>query len=120
MTTSSSNDYSLQPTNPNAAKLIYFSYLASIVLGITSFVGFYFCFTFKKEESGWLQSHYEYQFRTFIIAFGAGVLGSILAGIYVGYLILLAALVWYVLRCVKGLQALAKGEAIADPKTFLF
>ena len=49
-----------------------------------------------------------------------GFIGALLTQVLVGWLVLLFTLVWLVVRCVKGLQALDQEEAISDPTDWLF
>lgn len=83
----------------------------------------------------WVRSHYQYMLRTLWIGLVYGVLAAVplfgLIGVYLsttviwyfcsatGILLSLAAVTWYIVRCVKGLIHLSRNEAIRYPKTWL-
>jgi len=48
------------------------------------------------------------------------VIGIVLMAVLVGAFILLATLIWYIVRCVKGMQALSAGQPIENPGSWLF
>ena len=101
-------------------KLIYILYLVSIVVGITSIIGVIMAYINKDGVPDWLKSHYQFQIRTFWIGLLYGLIGMVLLTVVVGILVLLFVLVWYIVRCVKGMNALDEGQAIANPKSWLF
>ena len=88
------------------AKIIYILYLASILVGITSIVGLVMAYINRDDGPDWLRSHYRYQIRTFWIGFLYGVISGILCLVFIGFLLLLVLLVWFIVRCVKGLKYL--------------
>jgi uncharacterized membrane protein len=47
-------------------------------------------------------------------------IGALTTAILIGLVILLLTLVWFIIRCIKGLQALDKKEAHPDPTTWMF
>jgi len=52
---------------------------------------------------------------------GSGhVIGAVLTVVLIGILILLAALIWYIVRSIKGMQALSAGQPIENPGSWLF
>ena len=101
-------------------KLIYILYLVSIVVGITSIIGVIMAYINKDGVPDWLKSHYQFQIRTFWIGLLYGLIGMVLLTVVVGILVLLFVLIWYIVRCVKGMNALDEGQAIANPKSWLF
>lgn len=103
-----------------SAKLVYILYLASVVFGITAIVGVVMAYINKSEAPQWLQSHYRFQIRTFWIGLLYGFVGMLLMIVLIGWLILLFTLVWWIIRCVKGLQALDKKAAHANPTGWMF
>lgn len=101
-------------------KLVYILYLVSIVVGLTSIIGVIMAYVNKDTVPDWLKSHYQFQIRTFWIGLLYGLIGLVLITVIIGFLVLLFVLVWYIIRCVKGMNALEEGQAIADPKSWLF
>lgn len=99
-------------------QLIYVLYLVSLVVGVTSIVGIIFAYVCRGRAEGWVESHYIYQIRTFWIGLLYGLISSLLAVIGIGFILFFAVAVWLVVRCVKGLQATARREPIANPATW--
>ena len=102
------------------AKIIYILYLVSLVLGITGLVGLIMAYVNKGDAPDWLKSHYQWQIRTFWMGLLYTVIGLITTGIMIGFLILLLNLVWFIIRCVKGLSALEKKQPLPQPTSWLF
>lgn len=99
-------------------KIMYILNLVGIVIGFTPIIAVVWAYMSKDEGPEWLQSHYEFIIRTFWITLVASIVGVILCVILIGILLLLALAVWMIIRNIKGIQAIDKEEAIADPKTF--
>lgn len=114
-----SNEVQQSQQNPGAnAQIVYYLYLASILLGFTSIVGVVMAYLGKEKAPDWVQTHYQYQIRTFWISFGVGILGIILSAVVIGLFILLALFIWFIIRCVKGLMLANDQEAHPDPTTW--
>ncbi|MEM1105009.1 MAG: DUF4870 domain-containing protein [Pseudomonadota bacterium] len=111
---------SVDPNTQGNANLIYILYLVSIIVGITGLVGVIMAYIGKDGASDVLVSHYNNQINIFWKMLLFGVIGIILTVVVIGVLILLAALIWYIIRCVKGMQALSRGEAITNPGSWGF
>ena len=95
-------------------------YLASIILGITGLIAVIMAYVNRKDAPEWVQTHYQFQIRTFWIGLLYAVIGGILSVVGIGLLILLFYLVWLIVRCVKGLKALDKNEPIENPTSWMF
>lgn len=104
----------------STAKIIYILYLVGIVVGITGIVGVVMAYINKDEAPDWLKSHYQFQIRTFWIGLLYLVVGSILSAVIIGIFILLFWLVWLIIRSVKGMTALDRGEAHPNPTGWMF
>jgi uncharacterized membrane protein len=113
-------DVSIEGGNPGNANLIYILYLVSIVVGITSIVGVIMAYIGRGEAGPVVQSHYNNQIGIFWKALLFSVIGVITMMFIVGFFILLATLVWYVMRVVTGMQSLSKGQAVANPGSWGF
>ncbi|WP_299194872.1 DUF4870 domain-containing protein [uncultured Amphritea sp.] len=100
------------------AKLIYILYLASLVFGITGLVGLIMAYINKDDASDWLKTHYQWQIRTFWMGLLYTVIGLITTSILIGFLILLLNLIWFIIRCVKGLSALEKQQPLPQPTSW--
>lgn len=109
-----------QDGSPGNAKIVYILYLIGLIVGITSIVGVVMAYIYKGDAPEWLKDHYRWQIRTFWIGVLYSLIGMVTAMILVGYLILLFVLVWYIVRCVKGLQCLDKGKPLPNSGSWMF
>ncbi|WP_010324734.1 DUF4870 family protein [Marinobacterium stanieri] len=104
----------------NNAKIVYILYLVALVSGITAIIGVVMAYIYKNDAADWVQDHYRWQIRTFWIGLLFSFIGSLLLFIGIGFIILLLLAVWMIIRCIKGLQALDKGQPLADSGSWLF
>lgn len=102
------------------ANLIYILHLLSLLFGITSLIGVIMAYVNKGSAPDWVQSHYRFQIRTFWIALLAAVIGALTTPFIVGIPILLFVLVWWILRCVKGMRYIAEGRGHPEPASWMF
>lgn len=108
------------PSSEGTAKVVYILYLVGIIFGLTGIIGVVMAYINKREAPDWLQTHYQFQIRTFWIGLLYVLIGMILSIILIGYLVLLFWVVWLVIRCVKGMKTLDQKEAHPDPAGWLF
>ncbi len=122
-----------QPVSTTMASVIYVLYLVSIVFNFLSIVGVIIAYVSFKRDGSWLDSHYSFQISTFwiglvysIVAFvlfysgyGSGTDVAIVP-LGIGVLVGLFILIWLIVRCVSGLSALNRQEAIANPDRWGF
>ncbi|MEO1491899.1 MAG: hypothetical protein AAFV19_07075 [Pseudomonadota bacterium] len=106
----------------NAVQIIWILYLASIVIGLAGIVGVIWAYVARGEttEADWEHSHFTFQIRTFWIGMLFIFIGIVLAFVLIGFLVLLAVLIWLVVRSVKGLQAHGNQAPIPNPQTWLW
>ena len=109
-----------KPATDGTAKIVYILYLVGIVFGITGIIGVVMAYINKKEAPEWLQSHYQFQIRTFWIGALYLIIGFIFTLLLIGYLVLLFWLVWLVIRCIKGLKLLDQKQAHPNPTGWMF
>lgn len=115
MLTSSAN-----PADASTAKLIYILYLIAIVVGITSLIGLIMAYVKRDDAPGWVQSHYQFQIRTFWIGLLYSFIGVLTSVIIIGWFILLFVLVWLIVRCIKGMGWAERGEPVRNVQTWMF
>jgi uncharacterized membrane protein len=108
------------PAEGDTAKLIYILYLASLIVGITAIVGVIMAYVNRGEAPAWVEAHYRFQIRTFWIGLLYGFISFITAFILIGFLFALFTLVWWIVRCAKGLQRQSRGEPYDNPATWLW
>lgn len=108
------------PAEGDTAKLIYILYLASLIVGITAIVGVIMAYVNRGDTPEWVQTHYRFQIRTFWIGVLYGLISLITMFIVIGFLLALFTLVWWIVRCAKGLQRQSRGEPYDNPATWLW
>lgn len=100
--------------------IVYALYLASLVAGITAIIGLIIAYVNSSDPDERLRTHYRFQIRTFWIGLMYMIGGTITIPIMIGWLILIWAVFWFIIRCVKGMVALNEGRAHPDPGSWLF
>lgn len=109
-----------EKSSANMAQIVYILYLASLVLGITQLIGVIIAYLNKSDSPAWVASHYRYQIRTFWIGILYGLIGAVTMYIMVGMVILFLALIWFIIRAVKGLKYLGRKQAMPNPASWLW
>lgn len=100
------------------ATLIYVLYLAGLIIGITPLIGLVMAYIYRDGAPHWLRTHYHYQIRTFWIGLLYIVIGAVTIWIFIGFFILAFWVVWYIVRCIKGLKLVGDGFAHPNPTTW--
>lgn len=101
------------------AKINYFLMLVSLFAGgVTALIAIIIAYVYRSDSPEWLQSHFDFQIRTFWIGLLYVSVGVITAFIGVGVIILIGATIWLIVRCVKGIKALDQQLPHPDPKTW--
>ena len=99
---------------------VYVLYLLGYITGITAIIGVVIAYIQADSANAPVKSHYTFQIRTFVIGLIYFLVGLLLLYLAVGALIILWALVWSLVRNVKGLLALNRNDPIANPKSWMF
>lgn len=99
--------------------IIYALYLANFVVPFTALVGVIMAYI-NKGDGNFLDSHYQFQIRTFWIGLLYAFIGAVLTLIVIGWLILFFYLIWLIVRCVKGFKYLNKQQPMPDPTSWMF
>ncbi|MEO0815996.1 MAG: DUF4870 domain-containing protein [Pseudomonadota bacterium] len=117
---SDQSQISVDPNTQGNANLIYILYLLSIAVGLTALVGVIMAYIGKDGASPTLTSHYDNQINIFWKGLLYSLIGLVLTFVIIGIVVLLATLIWYIVRCVKGMQALSRGEPVPNPGSWGF
>jgi uncharacterized membrane protein len=107
---------SINPEDPGAVTLIYILYLVGLVIGLSTLIGVVIAYINKDNAPEWLKSHYIHQIHTFWKWLLFIVVGALTAVFAIGVVILLGAYVWMVIRCVKGLTMVSRGQPHPEPR----
>jgi uncharacterized membrane protein len=106
-------DETIQKTK-NVALVVYVLYALSFLWGVTAIAGVIIAYIKRDDVRGtWLESHFDWQIRTFWWGLAWTVAGIVLALVGVGFLILLAVWIWAVYRVVKGWLRLNDGREVS-------
>lgn len=108
----------LEPGESNV-RVTYYLYIAGLVFGITWVIGLVIAYINRGKAGAAMDTHYTYLIRTFWIGLLYCIGSAVLTVIVVGFIGLIATLVWFIMRMVAGLQALGRGEPVARPETWL-
>lgn len=108
------------PDEGSDANIVYILYLVSLLVGITSIVGVIMAYVNRADAPEWVQTHYRFQIRTFWIGLLYGFIGVITCIIIVGIFWLMFVVVWWIVRCVKGMQAISLGLPYERPASWLW
>lgn len=117
---------STTPAPPAAArgdtvpKIVYVLYLASLINGVTAIVGVILAYVNAANAPEPIRSHYRFQIRTFWIGVLYGFVSFLLMFVLIGFLTGAFTVVWLIVRAVKGLQRLDRGEPYPNADTWLW
>ena len=113
-----------EPVNSNATSsmplVVYILYLVGLIIPLTPIIGLIMAYVLKGDSPDWQLTHYRFQIRTFWIGLLFGVINIILIFILIGYLTSILLLIWWVVRCVKGIMHHSKNEPVANPTSWMF
>jgi uncharacterized membrane protein len=101
------------------AMSVYVLYGIGYFTGISALIGVVIAHVKVEDADPVLQSHYQFQIRTFWIGFLYITVGLVLSLVLIGIPILIWWFVWS-LRIVKGIIAANESRPIANPTSWLF
>lgn len=106
-------------TDRTFALICYILQILSVVTGLTAIVAVILAYVRMAEAPDWLKNHYTYQIRTFWYGLAGVVIGVLTVWVLgLGFLIMLATAIWFILRAVVGLVRLTEGRTHTDPTGF--
>jgi len=108
----------LDPGQTNV-QVIYILYFAGLVIGISGIVGIILAYMNRGKAGGFVESHYTWLIRTFWIGLLYALISFMLMLVFIGFILMFAVAVWFIVRCIMGLQALGRGEPINNPQSWL-
>jgi uncharacterized membrane protein len=108
----------LEPGATNV-QVIYILYLAGLVIGVSGLVGIVLAYVNRGKAGGFVETHYIWLIRTFWIGLLYALVSAVLMLLAIGFVLMFAVAVWFIVRCIVGLQALGRGEPIRNPESWL-
>jgi len=111
-----------QPVVPDKtlALSVYILYFAAYFVGITAIVGVIIAHVQKGSGDPVMESHYDFQIRTFWIGVLYIIVGGILMFVLVGFLVWAWWFIWSLIRSIKGVLLLNENRPIPNPYSWLF
>ena len=119
-TSQTDNGKPLFVSNYGLSLAVYILYLLAFITGLSSVIGVIIAYLQSGRGDPVIQSHTDFQIRTFWIGLIFGFVGMLTIHMGIGFAILLWWVIWTLVRCVKGMLALNAGEPIGDPQSLLF
>jgi uncharacterized membrane protein len=107
-------------SNTSMALIIYILYFVAYFVGITAIVGVIMAHVQKGSGNAMLESHYDFQIRTFWIGLLYVIVGFVLMLVLIGWLVWAWWFIWSLIRNIKGILALNENRPIANPHSWLF
>ena len=93
--------------------ITYILYLVGFLVGVTGLIAVIMNYVKRDEMRGtWLESHVNWQIKTFWWCLFGYIVGAILTIVLIGYLILFLVLVWQIYRLVVGINALTDNREV--------
>ena len=111
---------SRDPAQGRTATIIYVLYLIGLVIAVTHLIGVVVAYVYRNDGPDWVRTHYRFQIRTFWIGCLYAAIGFLTLHILIGGPILFLTLVWFIVRCVKGLRLLGRGDAYDNVASWLW
>jgi uncharacterized membrane protein len=111
------------PTGTDAAtqslksitRIVYILQLSSLLIGVTFIAAVIVNYVKRKDVEGtYLESHFQWQIRTFWWCLLWACVGLATAVIVVGFFVLMASMVWMLYRAIKGLLNLEENRQMAN------
>ncbi len=104
------------------AQLVYILYATAVLVGVTGIAGVIVAYINRDDAAGtWLESHYRWQIGTFWIWLLFTVIGIVSIPLFfLGGLLLLATLVWFIARVAIGWGQYSKQAPIRNPTSWFF
>jgi len=99
----------------NLVLLVYILQALSFLVGISAIAGVIINYLKRDDVKGtWLETHFNWQIKTFWYALLGWFIGFVLVIIGIGVLILGAVTLWYIYRIIKGWLAYNDAKALPD------
>ena len=106
----------LEPGQTNAL-VVYILYLVGLRRSASrGLIGLVIAYVNRGKAGGFVETHYTWQIRTFWIGLLYALISAVLMLVAIGFVLAFAVAVWFIVRCIMGIQALQRGEPIKNPR----
>ena len=89
------------------------------MIGVSGLVGIVLAYVNSGKAGGFIESHYTWLIRTFWIGLLYALVSAVLMLLMIGFVLMFAVAVWFIVRCIIGLQALGRNEPIKNPESWI-
>lgn len=104
-------------SNKTLTWIIYGLYAASFIVGVTSIAAIIMNYVKRGDVAGtYLESHFTWQIRTFWISLIAACVGVLLMIVLIGWIVLIADMIWVIYRLVIGAIRLNENRPVVEGK----
>ena len=108
------------PGTPGHARLIYWGFLLGLVLPGMNFVAAGLAALARKQADALAAAHYHNQISLFTKSVVYVLTGLVFTYFLFGVVIIMAVIIWYILRVRRGMRALKMGAPPANPDSWTF
>ncbi len=120
MTSPSIFPAAIAPGTTGQARLIYWGFLLGLILPGVNFIAAAFAWHARARGDELVRSHYANQISIFWRSVVYVLIGLVLTYFLFGVLLIMATIIWYILRVLKGLKALSAVLPPENPQSWLF
>ena len=117
---SESTEVTSNPASSGSTNIIYILYLVGIATCITTIIGVIMAYVSKDGAPEWQKSHYHNQINVFWKLILYTIVCTALTLVVIGIFLFLVLFIWYIVRCVKGIQYASRGEPYPNPSSWGF
>ncbi|MEM8878442.1 MAG: hypothetical protein AAGD23_11315 [Pseudomonadota bacterium] len=100
--------------NPSNANLVYILYLCALLVGVTMIIGLVLAYMNRCKAPDWLQTHYTFLIRTFWIGLIFFVICFATSFILIGLALFIVLFIWFIVRMLRGMQALGERAPVKN------
>lgn len=111
--------FSLQPGTAGRARLVYVGLLAGLLLPGLNVAAAVLAWQGREQGDEMIRSHTRNQLHIFCKSVVYVLIGLVLTYFLFGVLLIMATIIWYILRILRGLTALAANQPAANPESWL-
>ena len=109
----------IEPGQKNV-QLVFILYLVSLATIVTLIIGMVMAYMNRGNTTEpWIDNLYTYAIRTFWMGLLYGFISMLTTFVLIGFVLMFLTAVWFVIRCLKGLQAASRKESIQNMETWL-
>jgi len=110
------NEY-IKPSKKNLI-VIYVLYALGIIVPLLPILGGIFAYLNQDTKGNFLQSHYKFAFRTFVLGLIGAVISIVTTIILIGPILYVFVFVWFIMRSIIAIQLLFDDKPHPNPLTF--